>query len=448
MRPHLQLFIFIAILTFAQCKKDNVVTKNDLDETLTQLIKDASPNGSLSFFVLPSSSDYASIPQDPSNPLNDAKVQLGRFLFHETHLAEGAKYVSGFHTYSCATCHHPEAGFQAGIRQAISDGGIGFGYKGEGRIPNPDYPLDSMDVQPIRTPSNLNSAFQEVTLWNGQFGGTGMNLGTEASWTAKTPKETNLLGYEGLETQAIAGLNVHRMVLSRSWIESMSIYKELFDAAFPDQLENSRYHRITAGLAIAAYERTLLADQAPFQKWLQGDVSALSTEEKEGATLFFGKANCVTCHTGPALNSMAFYALGIDDLEGSGVYGNFEEDKTNFGRGGFTGKEEDMFKFKVPQLYNLADVNFFGHGGTFKSLEEIIEYKNVAQPTNQNVPASQLAKEFQPLGLTPKEVQALASFIRNGLFDSNLKRYVPQTLPSGYCFPNNDLQSKADMGCN
>ena len=154
---------------------------------------------------------------------------MGRFLFHETHLAEGAKYVSGFHTYSCATCHHPEAGFQAGIRQAISDGGIGFGYKGEGRIPNPDYPLDSMDVQPIRTPSNLNSAFQEVTLWNGQFGGTGMNLGTEASWTAKTPKETNLLGYEGLETQAIAGLNVHRMVLSRSWIESMSIYKELFD---------------------------------------------------------------------------------------------------------------------------------------------------------------------------------------------------------------------------
>ncbi|MCB0601828.1 MAG: cytochrome-c peroxidase [Saprospiraceae bacterium] len=448
MRPRLLFFIIVTILSFTQCKKDSISTSNELDDALTSLIRNASPNGSLSYFVLPSNTDYATIPQDPRNGLSESKVLLGEFLFHETHLAEGAKYASGIHTYSCATCHHSAAGFQSGMRQAISDGGMGFGFRGESRVPNPDYPFDSLDVQPIRTPSAMNGAYQEVTLWNGQFGGTGMNVGTEASWTAKTPKEANLLGYEGLETQAIAGLNVHRMVVDRSWIESMPVYKDLFDKAFPEMVENERYHRITAGLAIAAYERTLLSNQAPFQKWLQGDDSALTTEEKEGAVLFFGKANCVSCHTGPALNSMAFYALGIDDLAGSGVYGNFEEDKTNFGRGGFTGKEEDMFKFKVPQLYNLADVKFFGHGGTFKSLEEIIQYKNAAQPTNHNVPANQLAKDFQPLGLTPKEVQAIATFIRDGLYDSNLKRYVPQTLPSGYCFPNNDLQSKADMGCN
>ncbi|MCB0657413.1 MAG: cytochrome-c peroxidase [Saprospiraceae bacterium] len=448
MRPRLFISGVAVLLSLTQCTKDGIPSEDNLDTELERLLTQAAPTGSLRYFELPASSDYQSIPQDPRNPLNDPKIQLGEFLFHETHLAEGAKFSSGFHTYSCSTCHHATAGFQSGLRQAISDGGQGFGFAGESRVPNPEYPEDSLDVQPIRTPTNMNGAYQEVTLWNGQFGSLGMNAGTESAWTPNTPKETNLLGYEGLEIQAIAGLSVHRMVVNRNLIESMPVYKQLFDQAFPDQPENVRYHRITAGLAIAAYERSLLSNEAPFQKWLKGDVAALTSEAKEGAILFFGKANCVACHTGPALNSMAFYALGMNDLDGHGVYGHFEEDKTNLGRGGFTGKEEDLYKFKVPQLYNLADVKFLGHGGTFQSLEEIIEYKNAAQPANPNVPASQIAKDFQPLGLTPKEVQAIAIFIRDGLYDSNLNRYVPQTLPSGYCFPNNDLKSKLDMGCN
>ena len=58
--------------------------------------------------------------------------------------------------------------------QGIADGGLGYGVRGEGRHPNPVYDTDSLDVQPIRSPSILNAAYQEVQLWNGQFGAHGL----------------------------------------------------------------------------------------------------------------------------------------------------------------------------------------------------------------------------------------------------------------------------------
>ena len=153
----------------------------------------------------------------------------------------------------------------------------------------PSYFPNELDVQPIRTPAALNTAYQELMLWNGQFGGTDGNAGTEAQWTEGTPKETNHLGYQGLETQAIAGLDVHRMVIDNDFLTEKG-YLALFDAAFPDWPQEERYTRVTAGLAIAAYERTLLANQAPFQRWLQGNTGIMSPSEKRGAILFFGEA--------------------------------------------------------------------------------------------------------------------------------------------------------------
>ncbi|NNK80142.1 MAG: cytochrome-c peroxidase, partial [Flavobacteriales bacterium] len=181
------------------------------DYLLKRTLSDASPTGNINYFVLPESDDLNSIPQDPNNPLTDDKVALGKLLFHETGLGIHPENESSWKTFSCATCHHARAGFQAGVVQGLSDGGMGFGFAGEGRIPDPLYAEEEIDVQQIRTPSALNSAYQVNMLWNGQFGATGMNVGTESQWTAGTPKETNNLGYEGVETQAIAGLGVHRM---------------------------------------------------------------------------------------------------------------------------------------------------------------------------------------------------------------------------------------------
>ena len=118
------------------------------------------------------------------------------------------------------------------------------------------------------------------------------------------------------------------------------------------------------------------------------------------------------------------------------------------GRGGFTQNEADNYKFKVPQLYNLADSPFYGHGSSFRSIRAVIEYKNNAVPENDEVPAGQLAAGFVPLNLTDAQIDDLVAFIGTALHDPDLARYEPQVLGSNQCFPNNDEQSRVDLGCN
>lgn len=421
---------------------DIKVTAEDLalKEQLTEL------SGSLDFYILPESDDLENIPADPKNPLTAEKVLLGQLLFHETGLATNAKLEANKGTYSCASCHHSAAGFQSGIKQGIGDGGSGFGLFGEARKLTADYTAEMADVQPIKSPTVLNAAYQKVMLWNGQFGATGPNLGTESNWTPDTPKETNTLGFEGVETQAIAGLTVHRMSVTKEFLDD-SGYTFLFDQAFPNLPEAERYTLTTTGLAIAAYERTLLANESNFQKWLKGSSNAMSIEEKKGAALFFGKANCYECHSGPALNSEAFYALGLGDLAEPAVPILVDE-ATKKGRGGFTKNPSDDYKFKVPQLYNLKDVNFFGHGGSLQSIKEIIVYKNRAVKESFDVSDEQLANQFIPLNLDLDEIEQLTQFVENSLQDKNLQRYEPSGLPTEKCFPNADRQSKEDLNCD
>lgn len=418
-------------------------SSSELDEAMEAALIAASPTGSIDYFELPLSNDYASIPQDPRNPLTPAKVELGKFLFHETALNISPRNELGMGTSSCAACHHAAAGFQAGRAQGIGEGGWGFGGNGLDRIADPNYDELDVDVQPIRSPSAMNGAYQAVNLWNGQFGATGPNEGTEDRWFEGTPIHTNFLGYEGLETQAIAALTVHRLNdVENSEIGQIRKYVELFNEAFPGQGISNE----TAGLAIGAYERTLLSTKAPFQLWLRGQRKAMTAEEKVGATLFFGKANCSTCHTGPSLADMNFYALGMNELEGPDVIG--PTGGAALGRATFSGKEEDNYKFKTPQLYNLTDSPFYGHGATFTSIREVVEYKNNAVPENAAVPVGQLAEEFKPLGLTEYEIDAITAFLSTGLHDKDLARFAPKRLPSGNCPIVNDTQSRYDLGCD
>jgi len=285
-------------------------------------------------------------------------------------------------------------------------------------------------------------------LWNGQFGGTGTNAGTEANWT-NIPE--NAQGFQGVEVQALKGQDVHGLLIDKKFAQNFK-YKKLFNKAFPEVPKPERYVRETAGLAIAAYERTVLPNQSPWQQWLKGDFNALTKKEKKGARVFFGKGKCYKCHTGPALNDKKFYALGMGDFDNSNDA--LIKDSANFpsvkrGRGGFTKKAKDYYKFKTPTLYNLVDNGIFGHGGTFTSVRDIVEYKIQGIPENPEVPAERLAKHFtQVQQLTIKQIDNLVLFIENGLRDPNLIRYVPDQIKSGNCFPNNDAQSKIDLGCS
>lgn len=427
-----------------------------LDVELTRLLEQAADGRGVGYFRLPSSNQLRHIAQDPKNRLTPRKVALGRLLFHETALAVDNVRREGRETYSCAACHHGSAGYGAAVPQAIGEGGTGFGLAGEERSVLPSYNSEGEwpDLQPIRSPSILNCAYQELMLWNGQFGGVGDNLGTEDRWTPGTPLALNALGFHGVETQALAGLQVHRMgSVSRSRVAELKQYARLFASAFPGEREPIT--RLNAALAIAAFERTVLATRAPWQQWLRGQHSALTASEKRGAVLFLGKAGCVVCHSGPALTSMSFHAMGMNDLDSSvdpgrvdlrSSGGSVPED-TRLGRGGFTEDRDDDFAFKTPQLYNLADRAFFGHGSSFGSVREVVEYLNAGVAQNGNVPASKLAAEFQPLGLTDTEISHLTAFLYSGLRDSDLMRFQPDALPSGNCTPVNDSQARIDLGC-
>lgn len=442
---HLKSIVVLLFITLASCKSDNDFYQN-ISNNLALESRIIELYGSKTELIQPIETDYSAIPSDLNNPITAAKVELGKLLYHETMIAKDAKMDDGMYTYSCASCHHVDAGFQAGVKQGIGDGGLGFGSYGEGRIKNPMYTEDSLDVQPIRSPSVLNVAFQKVMLWNGQFGAIGPNVGTESQWAYGTPIETNTLGFEGVETQAIAGMDVHRLEIDPDDIINSS-YKVLFDNAYPNIEEDQRYTKINAALAIAAYERTLLPNQAPFQKWLRGDNNAMGDNEVEGAKLFFGKAQCFTCHSGPGLNGMDFHALGMNDLEGSEIL-TIVELNVKKGRGGFTGNSDDDYKFKTPQLYNLKGVQFLGHGGNFQTVKEIVEYKNEANSQNVEVPENKLSSLFVPLNLSEIEINQLTAFLETSLYDDNLQRYVPESLPSGNCFPNADAMSSSDLGCN
>ncbi len=437
----LTAFVFI----FFSCAEDAPIS--DLDSRLSNALNEASGNVGKVHYILPNSDQYSRIPQDPQNLLTDEKIELGKLLFHESAFSTLSNFDHMMNTFSCASCHHSRAGFQANLPQGIADGGEGFGMAGEGRRLNDLANPKEVDVQPLRTPTAMNLAYQTNLLWNGQFGATALNQNTENRWKEGTPIATNYLGYEGLETQAIAGITVHRMEYNEEAI-SKNGYKEMFDQAFSNIDQSDRYTVERAGQAMAAYERVIIANEAPFQAWLRGDETALTDNQKEGAIVFFSNGQCVSCHDGPALAKMEFHAIGMNDFDPSEVFNFDPNDPAITGRASFTGDDNDMFKFKVPQLYNLKDSPFYGHGSSFNSIRDVIEYKNMAITEKADMDSRYVSEHFVPLGLTSEEVDNLADFLENGLYDPNLSRYEPQSLPTGNCQPNNDEFSKEDLGCS
>jgi cytochrome c peroxidase len=439
------VLLFISLI--CACESDHLVESTE-DTALIRAIRNSSSDGTLEHFVLPASEDYAAIPQEPRNPLNDAKVQLGQMLFYETALGEDALYESGLQSYSCASCHLASAGFKPGSMQGIGDGGLGIGINGEGRLQNPLYEESELDVQGIRPLAVLNTAFVPNTLWNGQFGATDKNEGLEDIFGVHIPEtKINELGLQGLEAQNIEGLVLHRMKITPEYMEQLG-YKDLFDEAFPDFEGDERYSLITGSFAISAFLRTQISNQAAFQKWLRGDYLAMSESEKRGALVFFEKGNCAACHSERNLGSNRFFALGVNDMDMQPSYNRNPLDAKNYGRGGFTGNPEDFFKFKVPQLYNVGDNPFYFHGSSLTTLEDVVDYFDRAEPQNPRVPNRQIASQFKPLNLTDQEKADLVSFLKEGLRDPNLDRYVPDQVLSGNCFPNNDVRSQQDMGCH
>ena len=243
---------FVLLVLFASsCTQDKMPTLIELDMELRNLVSEASPTKDLNYYILPTGSDLSVYPQDEVfNPLTPEKVELGKLLYFETGLAQDALKPEGMGTYSCSTCHIAEAGFKSGNFQGVADGGIGFGINGTSRLRNLEYEEEEMDVQAARVLTMVNVGFVENTSWNGSFGATGVNVGTEEVWAESENTARNSMGMQGLETQNIDGILVHRLSYTPEVIDSLG-YKDLFDLAFSDVDESERYTPLTGSLALS-----------------------------------------------------------------------------------------------------------------------------------------------------------------------------------------------------
>ena len=433
--------ITVCCILIASCDSEDFGVS---DENLMNLISEKSQTGSADYFIMPASGDFAALPnQDPTNPITEEKVQLGKLLFFETGIAQDALTPEAQETFSCATCHVPESGFLPGRIQGIADGAIGYGDYGENRVKLSQYAEQDLDAQGNRPLTVMNVTYMTNTTWSGMFGANDQNVGTEAFWVGDA--HINQTGLFGLEAQNIEGLSTHRMDINEKVLTEYD-YARRFDAAFPNVPEEDRYTKTTASFAISAYLRTILTNEAPFQRYLKGDENALFESEKRGANLFFDKANCISCHNGPSFSAMTFLKIGTKDLYEAGGLKTSAADPRNLGRAFFTGRETDEYRYKVPQLYNLAQYKTFFHGSSKSSIEEVVDYKVTARSEHPNVDDSEVA--LQPLNLTEEEKKDLINFLRNGLFDGRMSRYVPEAVQSGNCMPNNDAESKLDLGCD
>jgi len=151
--------------------------------------------------------------------------------------------------------------------------------------------------------------------------------------------------------------------------------------------------------SLASFVRSLLFGDSPFDRFINGDRLALTTEQQEGLQLFRGKANCTACHVGPTFSDERFHNTGVAWREGR---------LSDEGRFGVTGKPEDRGAFKTPTLREIARTAPYMHDGTLGTLRDVVDYYDAGGNRNPG-----LDTEVRPLHLTGTEKAALISFLES-----------------------------------
>ncbi len=268
----------------------------------------------------------------PEIPTLDPKlVALGRRLFFD-----GALSADG--SVRCATCHDLASGGDDGRAHSIGIGGKQGG---------------------VNAPTVLNSALNFVLFWDGRAA----TLEEQAGGPIENPLEM--------------GSSLPSVV---SRLSTKPDYKAAFDAAYSDGITPDHVRE-----AIATFERTLLTEDAPIDRFLRGDQSALTPEQREGYELF-KSAGCIACHQGANVGGNMFQRFG--------VMGNYFEDRghvteADYGRYNVTHNESDRFVFRVPSLRNVELTAPYFHDGTADTLERAVrvmaKYQLGRQLTNEQV---------------------------------------------------------------
>jgi cytochrome c peroxidase len=195
-----------------------------------------------------------------------------------------------------------------------------------------------------------------------------------------------------LEDQALKASDQNPELLVKN-LGAIPAYQEQFRKIFGTDLNAEGVAK-----AIAAYERTILSGNSPYDRFVAGDHSALAPAAQRGLVLFEGKARCVTCHAGFNFADESFHNLGV----------GMDREDPDLGRYGVTKNEADKGAFKTPTLRDVAGRGPYMHDGSLKSLEEVIAFYNQGGQKNP-----WLSKAIQPLHLTVDEQADLVVFLQS-----------------------------------
>ena len=197
-------------------------------------------------------------------------------------------------------------------------------------------------------------------------------------------------------------------------LASIPEYVIMFNTAFSGGIASVT--RENYAKAMASFERTIVAKNSRYDKYLGGEMSALSENEKKGLLLFFGKAACGNCHSGPMLSDYNFHTLGV-------------QDNTAHPEGTDQGKD-DMYRFRTPSLRNVALTAPYMHSGVLATLKDVVVFMNEGVSRNENVLSGMMDHKMKPLNLDSEEINLIVDFLGT-LTDSNFDRTIPSQVPSG-----------------
>lgn len=370
------------------------------------------------------------IPYPPDNPRREERIALGRLLFYDP-------ILGGERDVSCGTCHHPDFAF-ADRRQ------FGAGTSGSGLGPNRIVTAsaltgDEVQLEPRNTPTCFNVAF------NGDATGLPSHMGfqfldgrVEGLEEQATKPITSRVEMRGDAYEEEASMD---SVLAR--LQAIPEYVRRFQDAFPQEVDSKPGAQIideeNYGKAIAAFERELVTRNSAYDRYVLGDDDALNDVQKQGLELFFTKARCAECHSGPMFSDYSFVVQGVEQL-GTGK---------DVLPGDDTGREEatldaaDRYAFRTLTLRNVELTPPYMHDGAHTTLEQVVRFYNVgARPRHPAVTDAMLDHRLRDetgaadrLELTRDEIHAIVEFLRaltdNGTALDPMLMTVPAQVPSG-----------------
>nr|WP_254428823.1 cytochrome c peroxidase [Ruegeria sp. HKCCD7239] len=334
----------------------------------------------------------AAAAQDLPRPLTDddfilfdmEQAAIGHQLFYDP-------ILSGNQNIACAHCHHPDFGTSDGLSLGIGEGGQGLGPErtpGVGankirkRIPRNSPGLWNLGAKEIHTVFHDGRLSVSDVYGNGfnspaqEWMPEGLNSLLAAQALFPLTSQFEMAGNVGENqvTGAVADrIDLGWPILAKR-VRTDPRYGPAMVAAFDEVITTEDITITQIANALAAFMAVeWRSTDSPFDQYLAGDANALTPAQKDGMALFFGKAQCSTCHSGPLMSDQKFHALALPPF-GPGRTRQWDPYVRDVGRMGESDRLEDAYRFRTPMLRNVALTAPYGHNGAFPDLESMIRH--------------------------------------------------------------------------